>query len=142
MFINFCTGWFRINNTHFLGNAPVNNESSICRVEHYSYLCKLRNFNGNTWKSSDKFLFFWRHFEILLHSNELISPKWTEVRNWSMLISFVDTQSEVGNIFPMSGKFERMRWKIYVCPEMRIVPLTGETHLPLSRIFSDIWEAI
>jgi len=42
----------------------------------------------------------------------------------------------------MPGTFDRMRGKIYVCAEMRIVPLTGETHFPLPWIFSDIWEAI
>jgi len=55
-----------------------------------------------------------------------------------MPISFVDTQREVGHIFHMSGTFERMRNKIYVCAEIRIVPLTGQTHFPLPRIFSDI----
>jgi hypothetical protein len=49
-----------------------------------------------------------------------------------MLISFVDTLREVGNIFHMSCTFERMHRKIYACAEMRIVPLNGETrfHLP------------
>jgi hypothetical protein len=55
-----------------------------------------------------------------------------------MLTSFVDTQREVGNIFHTSGTFEHMRRKIYVCAEMRIVTLTGETHFPLSWIFGDI----
>lgn len=55
-----------------------------------------------------------------------------------MLISFVDTQREVENIFHMSGTFERMHRKIYVGAEERIMPLTGENLSPLPRIFSDI----
>jgi len=59
-----------------------------------------------------------------------------------MFVSFVDTQREVENTFHMSGTFESMRRKIYVCAEMRIVPLTRETHFPLPWIFSDVREAI